>query len=502
MNLIKKYRYEIIIFIMDAISMILELVASRVISPFFGNSNYVWTGVIGIILLSTSIGNYLGGRAADKEDVNENLKVALFCTSIFILVIPIFQEAIMNLLVKTNVGVAIGGILASTLLFFAPSLFMGLINPMIVRLKMKNLHTAGQSTGKIYSIATIGGLFGTFLGGFVLIPNIGSVYILYILDIIVCLMIPLVDLKIKDKMNYFVFGILLLCLTLFGFSIKKNNDAGNKVLSGDLSSTVSFDTQYGRALIYNRMLNNEKVRILNTDSGYESATFIDKDKRNDLVFEYTKYYDRMFEINECKDILMIGGAGYSYPKYFISHNPDKNMDVVEIDGDITKIARKYFYLDDLFIEYDLNNNRRLNLITEDGRVYLNQNSKKYDNILNDAFLGSNPARVLTTLECVEKIKESLKPDGAYLTNIVSSLEGDNSKFIKAEVNTISKVFKYVYVVPCNKNKKTDEIENNMVIGTDKELKIDDAYNLKIDNNTIILTDDYCPVDTLIPNLKK
>ena len=58
----KKYRYEIIIFIVDAICMIMELIASRLLSPYFGNSNIVWTSVIGIILLSSSVGNYLGRK--------------------------------------------------------------------------------------------------------------------------------------------------------------------------------------------------------------------------------------------------------------------------------------------------------------------------------------------------------------------------------------------------------------------------------------------------------
>ena len=58
----KKYRYEIIIFTIDAICMILELIASRLLSPYFENSNIVWTSIIGIILLSSSIGNYIGRK--------------------------------------------------------------------------------------------------------------------------------------------------------------------------------------------------------------------------------------------------------------------------------------------------------------------------------------------------------------------------------------------------------------------------------------------------------
>ena len=71
----KKYNLEVIIFIVNAIYMILELIASRVLSPYFGNSNMVWTSVIGIILLSTSVGNYMGGVLADKNNSKTNRKI-------------------------------------------------------------------------------------------------------------------------------------------------------------------------------------------------------------------------------------------------------------------------------------------------------------------------------------------------------------------------------------------------------------------------------------------
>ena len=50
-NIINRYKYEVMIFIVEAVCMTLELVASRVLSPFFGNTNIVWTSIIGIILL-------------------------------------------------------------------------------------------------------------------------------------------------------------------------------------------------------------------------------------------------------------------------------------------------------------------------------------------------------------------------------------------------------------------------------------------------------------------
>jgi spermidine synthase len=205
--------------------------------------------------------------------------------------------------------------------------------------------------------------------------------------------------------------------------------------------------------------------------------------------------------NEIDDVLLIGGAGYSYPKYYISHYPDRKMDVVEIDGKITEIAKKYFYLDDLIKDYNINENHRLNLITEDGRTYLNRCEKKYDAILNDAFSGENPAKTLTTLENIKNIKKSLNENGLYLTNIISSLDGSNSKFIKAEVNTLKQVFKNVYAIPCQNLDNSIDVQNIMVIATDDSIKYDNTYDLKIDKNEIIITDDFCPIDKLVPQVK-
>lgn len=495
----KKYRYEVILFIVNIIYMILELVASRVLSPYFGNSNFVWTSVIGIILLSSSIGNYIGGVIADKKELNKKLKMILLVSFVFVIIIPFLQNSIISNIAKIISDIRIGAILSTIILFFAPSLFFGTLTPIILKLKLDSLDTVGIISGKIYATATIGGIIGTFLGGFFLVPNFGSVQILFVLAIILFLLIPIVDFKLDIKAVIIGCIIIGICLFIMIFNINQNQTNGTAILNGEQGKFVSYDTQYGRVLIYNQMRDDDLVRVLNIDSGYESACFVDESKYTDLVFEYTQYYDLMFKANkEIKDTLLIGGAGYSYPKHFISKNLDKNMDVVEIDGEITKIAKEYFGLDKLIDEYNLEETKRLNLITDDGRTYLNKNTKKYDAILNDAFSGSSPAETLTTNEAIQKIKASLNEGGLYLTNIISSLEGINSKFLRAEVNTLRQNFKNVYVIPCNYDDNFEIVQNNMVIATDTDIKLDGVYDLKIEQNEIVLTDEFCPVDTLIP----
>lgn len=417
--------------------------------------------------------------------------------ALLVFIIPLTETSTIQLVTKLTKNIKIGAICTTILLFLLPSVFLGLIPPIILKLKLKDLENAGKTSGKLSAIATIGGILGTITGGFFLIPNFGSVHILYILVIILAWIIPLIDLKIKDKFNIAIILITIINILFINFSMVKNNYMADAILSGEMNKKTSIDTQYGRVIIYNSKFKGENVRFLNIDSGFESATFTDEDKVNELVFEYTKYYNLMFKSNnDINDVLLIGGAGYSYPKYFISHFENKKMDVVEIDGKITEVAKKYFYLDKLIKDYDLENSKRLNLITEDGRTYLNNNTKKYDAILNDAFSGDSPAKTLTTIETVKNIKKSLNPNGVYLTNIISALEGENTKFLKAEYNTLKEVFKNVYVVPCGEAESPTTIINNMVMATDDDLDIDIKYDFQVSDDEIILTDDYCPVDTL------
>ncbi len=505
----KKYRLEIILFIVNAIYMILELIASRILSPYFGSSNLIWTSVIGIILLSTSVGNYIGGLIADKSENKEeklelNINIILIISAILIFIIPISQKTFIEIITNFIKSIKVGAIIATMLLFFLPSMFIGMLSPIIIKLKMNKLESVGKVSGGIYALATLGSIVGTFLGGFFLIPSFGSNQILFFLSIVILLL----NFLIYNKSRKNIFKPLTVCIitwiaiNLFCFweFSKVNAINGQKVLNGEKGVSVNYDTQYGKVTIYNMDYKGEETRHLNIDKGNESATYINENKCYDLVYEYTKYYDLMFKSSkEIKDALMIGGAGYNYPKYYISKYVNKNMDVVEIDGGITEIAKKYFYLDKLLKEFDLENNNRLNLITQDGRIYLNENTKKYDAILNDSFAGNTPAKTLTTKEAIQKIYNSLNKDGVYLTNIISSIEGENSKFIKAEVKTLKQVFKNVYVVPCRDKNNLYNIQNNMVIATDNEILFENEVNLNYEDG-IILTDNYCPVDTIIPNI--
>ena len=227
---------------------------------------------------------------------------------------------------------------------------------------------------------------------------------------------------------------------------------------------------------------------MNIQGGFSSCAYKDPLKRDDLVFGYTNSYNIVLEQGDLKSFCMIGGAGYTYPRYLLSHYNDKTIDVVEIDGGITEIAKKHFYLQDFLDEYGEDN---INLITDDGRLFLDKTDKKYDCILNDAFSGQVPARTLTTKEAVTSIKNSLSDNGIYATNIIGNIDKRYNNFLRSEIKTISSVFAYYWLIDTDPSKQGKK--NWIVIASDYPYDFKNSRSVAL-NDDIIFTDDYAPVE--------
>lgn len=263
-------------------------------------------------------------------------------------------------------------------------------------------------------------------------------------------------------------------------------------------------TRFGTALVFSvEDDEGEPVRVLNVGGMYQSATFLD-DRYADLVFEYYRLYDHMFEANPqgrpVRNVLMVGGGGYAYPKHLVAHHPEARIDVVEIDPKITAIAQRYFFLDRLVEEYETEQNGRLGLACADGREILealaaDPNGVRYDAILNDSFRGKEPASSMTTLEAARAVKGCLVPGGVYLSNVVSALEGRDARFMRAIVTTLGQVFEHVYVIPCASDEFADK-DNAMVVATDGDYAFTGVCDFATDAGVPVLTDARNPVREL------
>lgn len=469
--------------------MILELVGSRVLAPYLGTSIFVWTSLIGIILASISVGYWLGGKIADKNPNLQTLAKILTLASICIFFVYLLSNIIPPIM--SSAGILMGTLLATIFLFAPATIFLGMINPLIVRLLLFDLKHSGETIGTLYAYSNIGSIVGTFLGGFFLISYFGTQSILLMLAVVSSFVTFFVW-YVSGKMKSILPIILII---VFAVSIKVGGS--HLQMMPNITILADTDTNYSRVWIYEfDNFEKKRMRVLtNSINGTQSAMYLDNP--NKIALDYLHSYDIAEAINPgYKNALLIGGSTYNYPRSLISRFPDKTIDVVEIDPGVTKLAKDYF---------DLGEINNLNIIHDDGRVFLNKNKKQYDAILVDAF--SSNASIpfqLTTKENAENIKRSLTPSGAVAINIISPAQGKDSRFIEAMVSTYKSVFPFVYLYRVNTNIATDLPQNLTLIATMQEVNFDlpKLSNYKknlfeVGNNGLILTDNFAPIEHLV-----
>ena len=180
---------EIVVFLCGAIGMIVELVGSRVLSPYFGSSLYVWTNLIGVILGSLSLGYYLGGALSDKYPSYKNLALLILLSGVFISFTAFSKEWLLsNITTLFGNGIRLSS-LVSTIILFAPSaITLGMVSPYAAKLRLTDLSHSGQTVGRLYAISTFGSITGTFAAGFFLIPSLGNTLLLFTLALILVLL--------------------------------------------------------------------------------------------------------------------------------------------------------------------------------------------------------------------------------------------------------------------------------------------------------------------------
>lgn len=484
-----KYNNRMMIFIVEAVAMILEICMSYISSPFFGNSNTVWTGIIAVILLSNSIGNYIGGVITkDGKRVHNMLNLIV----IAILVINIVSEFVC-VITSSLFSIKIAPIIASLVLLLPTEVMLGTIPPQIMNLESINKQNQ-KITGVIYSLSTLGGLLGTLVGGFILIPRFG-VNMIVVLCAILIMLINVLSIKQWFDIKRLIMIVVIICLFVVNIFVIRNGIFHIQTLSSNILEVK--DSEYNRIVISKGEYDDEPVIEMSMNAGFESACYSFDDKHYDLVFNYFKRLDNVIsETNMVKDdILMLGGAAYQFPKHVLKEYHNSNIDVVELDPEVTKLAYKYFYLQDCIDTYDADNTR-FNNYNEDAKLYILDCDKKYDIIINDVFSGITPVRTLTTVETIHQIKDCMTNDGFYMINIIGSVDGKNSKFLKSEIKTLKQVFANVIVVPARNLDDKTAVDNFCVIATDKNITIPGRIDID-DSEGIILTDNYCPIDSML-----
>lgn len=486
-----------IVFSASACGLIIEIVASRILAPTIGVSLFTWTSIIGVVLAGISVGNYVGGVIADRFPSPTTLGLILMAAGLTSISALPLVDVVANLYNALPIVPRI--VLITSTLFLLPSVILGMVTPVVIKLRLRDLSQTGNVVGKIYAVSTAGSIFGVFITGFVLIQWIGTRPILLGVAVFLALMAiccgGLWRLRIRGAALLLAFGGV----------------AALGVGGGYLQSECQRESNYFCIKIREREIQGRTVRTLTLDQLVHS--YVDLNDPAFLVYSYEKILaDISVSIahrNPRLNVLFIGGGGYTLPRFLENAYPQSRLDVIEIDPEVTRVAHEYLALplDTAIITHN-----------EDARMTIPRlQSASYDMVVGDAFNDVSVPYHLTTLEFNEQVKRLLTDEGVYAVNVVDKL--NSGGFLRAFVNTLRATFPYVYVLRDEWLWDDDERYTFVVAGALRPLSSADLHFAshaagrgnpealfmpadKMDEwlsrkPNALLTDDFVPVDNLL-----
>ena len=520
------------VFISGGVLLGVEIAASRVLAPFFGNSLFVWGALIGVVLTGLSVGYWAGGALADRLPGTGLLLGVIALGAALVLAVPFVDGPVLEAIVRWDPGPRLNPLLAAAALFSAPSVVLAAVTPIAVRLLARSLTTVGRTAGRLFSVSTAGSIVGTFATAFFLLPELGTGELLGLGATALLAAVAVVALV---ERSWLVGAATLAAMagsTALALSLAPETGgrlAGvaaenwsplyrlrEDVAGGTDFAAEGYDVVFRRDTRYHALavVEDDGSRYLRFDNSFQSAMYL---KRPFATrFAYTDYFNLGLAYNPgARDVLFVGLGGGSAPKRMWRDFPHLRLQAVELDPVVVDVAYRYF---------GLPRSPRLRVETEDGRRYLARTQRRWDVVALDAFYADSVPFHLTTREFLELLRSRLAPGGVVVANVIGALEGPSSKLFRSFYRTYRTVFPTVLVHPVGEPGDTaDSIRNLIVVATDRPATATDFLRQRWDrlratrstapdldaairsrverrfpvDDVPTLTDDYAPTDSLL-----
>jgi spermidine synthase/uncharacterized membrane protein len=420
------------VFVSGMTTLAAELAAGRLIGNVFGTSNLVWASIIGLILIYLTLGYFLGGKWADKNPTPGAMYRILAWGAFTIGLVPYiagpFLKAAATAFEASSVGIMAGSFIAVLILFSVPITLLGMISPFAIRLLVDDTSKAGQTSGQIYAISTLGSFIGTFIPTLVTIPTIGT------------------------KLTFFVFGLFLLFVALAGmgkFSSRREMFTFMWMpvilaIVAALSAGQSLKNSSGQVYETESAYNYIQVQ---KQSGYTLLKLNDGEGVHSIYHPDTLNYGGPWEQflvgpyfyanrkpQDIKRIAIVGLAAGTAARQASAVYGAIPIDGFELDEKIVEVGQKYFGL----------NLPNLTVHIGDGRLNLEQSQYKYDIIAVDAYRPPYIPPHMTTQEFFEITASHLTDDGVLTIN-VGSVPGDR-RLIDGLATTMRTVYPSIHIM--------------------------------------------------------
>ena len=520
--------------------MILELVAARLIASNLGASLYTWTSVIGVILAGISIGNYTGGKIADRMVPRRVLPFLFWLASMLSFSVLWLNQLAEQWSRPEALSWQYWVLLNVVLIFLLPAVLLGTIGPVVAKMALDERLRTGSTVGNIYAWAAVGSILGTFLTGFLLIDLMGTRAIVGIVAAVLAMIGLAIAVGQSRVGGEFIFAWLVLLAGMSTIAYGPWPWAERwgvfLLLRYNTSAIDYFDeSNYFAIQVYDDV-DVDDTKVLALDNLVHS--YVPTDDITRLIYDYETIYaavtKRAAAHGRPLRSFFIGGGGFVFPRYMEKVYPTAAIDVAEIDPAVKTAALEALGLppdDATRIRTHLMDARNFvdDRIRRNRRDRQNQSAAepvRYDFIYGDAFNDLSVPYHLTTREFNDRLRELLAPDGVYMINVIDIYAPGLGRFLGAFTATARKTFPNVYVFTSDMTGPTDERDTFVVVCSIQPLPIHDLGERPEDlefegmlfawsegevlggemetllerSGGLILTDDYAPVENLLAPL--
>ncbi|MGG7056208.1 fused MFS/spermidine synthase [Nitrosomonas sp. ANs5] len=477
------------VFLTGAAVMVIELLGTRLIAPFYGASLYVWASLISVTMIALAIGYFAGGRWADRAK-RTGLSLIIALAGLLTLLIPAMVGPV--LLATDSLGLRLGTFI-STLILFTPSLIMlGMVSPFAVKLATSSLAGVGASTGSIYAVSTLGSVIGTLFLGFYLFPLVGSREIFIGLGLILfllALLVGLIERKRLQSAATTLAPVVLLSLIGMGVLPKVSDASIAQNRQDSLETRFAHESLYGWVRVVDNPAAN--MRLLTADASTIGAATLSHGQN---LLTYQKIVELIPQLAPGMTRALLIGQGAGHMVASLKHFGIET-DTIEIDPAIAQAAREYFD----FIPTG-------KTIIGDARYEIRQLQDKYGLIIIDVFTGGSEPVHLLTQETLQQLRELLTDQGVLALNFVSFLEEGSNVALASVGKTLQQVFPHQLTFI---SEPGDDFNDFIFIASNHGLSLYgdalsrsqqawlEARSLEIDlDRGIILTDNFNPLEQL------
>ncbi len=408
-----------------ALVMVVEVVGSRVIGPFFGVSLFVWTSLITVTLVSLGVGYAAGGLLADRKPSPDVLYALLGLAGAAVLLVPVLTAPVLRSVMP--LGLRSGALLGS-LLLFGPSLFLlGCVPPFVVKLAATELRRIGRTVGLFSALSTLGSFAGTLATGYLLIGRLAVSRIFLLVGASLLVLAVAYFALFRGRR-------LVLVLLLLPALAARDEGLTSKVMDNGtrVTEVARYQGFYGTVQVLEYSYGTARTRELVIDGlvqgGIEVASGLS-------IYEYAYFLEHLpYGMNSRgRSCLVIGlGAGL-VPAWYGARGV--RTDVVDINPDVVRAAREHFGF-----------RPTGEVVLADARYFLSQPGRRYDYVILDVFTGDTTPSHLLSREALGQIRARLEDGGLLAVNLAGTF-GSKSFMTASVVRTFEQVFESVAVYP-------------------------------------------------------